>query len=85
MGADPRLLDTDRDRDSHGSHRREEPVRWKIPMTLLLLMILRDPLVCANGASQYLFHGGIITATNVVGVLAGCARQAALKVCIWNY
>ena len=41
----------------------------------------RDPLDCANGASQYLFYGGIIIiATNVVGLLAGCARQAILKV-----
>ena len=47
---------------------------------------LRDPLDCANGASQYLFYGGIIIiATNVVGVLAGCARQAALKVRYWDY
>ena len=41
---------------------------------------------CANGASQYLFYGGIIIiATNVVGVLAGCARQAALKVGYWDF
>ena len=41
----------------------------------------RDPLDCANGASQYLFYGGIIIiATNVMGLVAGCARQAALKV-----
>ena len=44
----------------------------------------RDPLDCANGASQYLFYGGIIIiATNVLGLLAGCARQAALKVGGW--
>ena len=36
---------------------------------------------CANGASEYLLYGGIITITaNVVGLIAGCARQAALKV-----
>ena len=41
---------------------------------------------CANGASQYLFYGGIIIiTTNVVGLLAGCARQAALKVGGWFY
>ena len=45
----------------------------------------RDPLDCANGASQYLFYGGIIIiATNVVGLVAGCARQAALKVGGWD-
>eukprot|EP00090_Calanus_glacialis_P012123 TRINITY_DN20570_c0_g1_i1.p1 TRINITY_DN20570_c0_g1~~TRINITY_DN20570_c0_g1_i1.p1 ORF type:complete len:200 (-),score=35.44 TRINITY_DN20570_c0_g1_i1:141-689(-) len=39
-----------------------------------------DPLDCANGASEYLFYGGIvIISANVVGILAGCARQAALK------
>ena len=38
---------------------------------------------CVNGATEYLFYGGIIIiATNVVGLLAGCARQAALKVII---
>jgi len=35
---------------------------------------------CANGASEYLFYGGIaIIAVNLAGVLTGCARQAALK------
>ena len=44
-------------------------------------VISRDPLDCANGASEYLFYGGIvIISANVAGILAGCARQAALKV-----
>ena len=44
-------------------------------------IISRDPLDCANGASEYLFYGGIvIISANVAGILAGCARQAALKV-----
>jgi len=35
---------------------------------------------CANGASDYLFYGGIvIISANVAGILAGCARQLALK------
>ena len=49
-------------------------------------ILAREPLDCANGAAQYLFYGGIVTiALNVVGLLAGCARQAALKVGIFNF
>ena len=41
----------------------------------------RDPRDCANGASEYLDYGGIATiSANVAGILAGFARQAALKV-----
>ena len=41
----------------------------------------RDPRDCANGASEYLVYGGIATiSANVAGILAGFARQSALKV-----
>ena len=41
----------------------------------------REKTHCANGASDYLFYGGIvIISANVAGILAGCARQLALKV-----
>ena len=41
----------------------------------------RDPIECANGAAEYLFYGGIATIlANVAGILAGFARQSALKV-----
>ena len=53
-------------------------------MNMYIPILAREPLDCANGAAQYLFYGGIVTiALNVVGLLAGCARQAALKVVIF--
>ena len=47
---------------------------------LMMIVAVQAPEDCKNGASTYLLYGGIVLLVlNFLTLVAGCARQAALK------